>query len=378
MSNVIRLLMRLAIDGKRLIQARTGPARWLEHMLRHWAGSELPFEETRCYMPAPTECAWTTSARLRQVVVPSSMPMIYWENVTLRRAIAEDDVLFGASYSLPVGLTKRSVVSIQGIYEGPNAEPGPWWHRYRYSWVYKRSAEQADVVLANSVSTKNDLVDFYGIEPSKIRIVYQGVGAPFGWVADRDAARQHAQSILGTASRYFLFVGKLSVRRHVSELLAAFAEARRRIDGNMLLVLVGPNHVGFPLAQRLVETGLNDSVIYLPHVDQPELAALYSAATAFFLPTTHEGLSATILEAMACGTPVVTVDHAPLHEGFAENALVLEAADVSLLADAMVRVATDAALASDLSLRGRALARRFTWEDTARRTMDVLYEVACR
>lgn len=370
--------MRLAIDGKRLIQARTGPARWLEHMLRHWADSELPFEETRCYTPAPTEWAWTTSARLRQVVVPTSMPMVYWENVTLRRAIAEDDVLFGASYSLPVGLTKRSVVSIQGIYEGPHAEPGPWWHRYRYSWLYKRSAEQAEVVLANSVSTKNDLVEFYGIAPSKIRIVYQGVGHPFGWTADRELARQRAERILGTSSRYFLFVGKLSARRHVGELLSAFAEARHRLDENMALVLVGPNHVGFPLEQRLVESGVEENVIYRPHVEQPQLAALYSAATAFFLPTTHEGLSATILEAMACGAPVVTVDHAPLHEGFAESALVLEAPEVSLLADAMVRVATDAALATDLSLRGRACAQRFTWENTARRTMEVLWEVACR
>ncbi|MBA2244383.1 MAG: glycosyltransferase family 4 protein [Gemmatimonadetes bacterium] len=369
-------LVQLAIDGKRLIQARTGPARWLEHMLHHWSVMEVPFEAMRCYTPAPTENRWARPPKLSHAVLASPLPPFLWENLVLRRAASRDDILFGASYTIPLGYPKRAVVSIQGIYEGPNAEPGPWWQRYRFSAMYRSSAERAALVLANSVSTKNDLIEYYGIDPSKIRIVYQGVGAPFGWREDRKRLATDVQAITGRVDPYFLFVGKLSVRRHVPELLRAFSEALPRLPAGMRLVLVGPNHVGLPLREHIAQTGLDAHVLYIPHLEQEKLAALYSGATAFFLPTTHEGLSATILEAMACGTPVVTVEHAPLNEGFRENALVLEAPDVGLLRDAMLRVAAEAPLRDELSAKGRACAARFSWRRTAEETMAALWEAA--
>lgn len=372
--------MRLGIDGKRLVQARTGPARWLEHMLRHWGGGEMsvPFTEMRCYTPAPTENAWARPPRLSHVVLPSGLPPILWENVTLRRATSRDDVLFGASYTIPVWFSGRSLVSIQGIYEGPHAEPGPLWHRLRFSALYRASARHADLVLANSRSTRDDIVTYYGVDPKKIRIVYQGIGAPFGWREDRDEIANEAAAVLGVRAPYFVFVGNLSPRRHIPELLRAFAEARPQLHPETRLVIIGPNKIGLPLEEHIRENRLSDRVIYRTHLDQEPLAAVYGASLAFILPTTHEGLSATILEAMACGAPVLTVEHATLHEGFAESSFVLEQPDVGLMRDAIVRLGTDPSLRERLSAAGLATAAGFSWRKTSERTMEALWEVATR
>jgi glycosyltransferase involved in cell wall biosynthesis len=173
-------------------------------------------------------------------------------------------------------------------------------------------------------------------------------------------------------------VGNLSPRRHVPELLRAFAEARPRLDRETRLVIIGPNKVGIPLEEHIRSNGLADRVIYRTYLDQELLAAVYGASLAFVLPTTHEGLSATILEAMACGAPVLTVDHATLHEGFAEASLMLERPDVGLLRDAFVELGTDPARRAALSSAGLKTAEGFSWRKTAQLTMDALFEVATR
>lgn len=371
--------MRLAVDGKRLVQARTGPARWLEHMLHRWRDDATPFETITCFTPRATEHAWARPPRVRHEVIPTRLPIFYWENVALRRrALAVGDVLFGASYTIPFGYPGRSVVSIQGIYEGPHAEPVPWWHRYRYSAMYRASAHGADLVLANSRSTRDDIVEYYEVPEEKIRIVYQGVGPPFGWREDRDRLRREVEAIVGFSEPYLLMVGKLSPRRHVPELLQAFAEARDRMPDPTRLLLVGPNHVGMPLDQEVARNGLEDIVVHIPHLDQEALAAVYSGAIAFLLATTHEGLSATILEAMACGAPVLTVDHATLHEGFTAGAYVVEAPEVDLLREAMVEVAGSDELRGRLSRNGLECASAFSWDRTARSTLEACAEVARR
>ncbi|MEO7104181.1 MAG: glycosyltransferase family 1 protein [Gemmatimonadaceae bacterium] len=333
----------------------------------------------RCYTRGPTENSWQRPPLLQHVSLPSRLSPILWENSVLRRAARQDDVLFGASYTIPLKFSGRSVVGIHGIYEGPNAEPTPWWYRYRFSAMYKASAHHADMVLANSTSTRDEIVEYYGVDPAKIRVIYWGVGDPFGWRADRDAIKQDAARALGFAEPYFVFVGNLSPRRHVGELLRAFAEARPALQRGTRLVIIGPNKTDFPLDEHIRKNGLSDHVTYMTHIDQQSLAAVYGASLSFILPTTHEGLSATILEAMACGAPVLTVEHATLHEeGFAEASFVLALPEVGLLRDAIVKLATDQALRERLKDSSLACAGRLTWRQTSERTIQALWEVATR
>src|SRR5262249_41063076 len=105
-------------------------------------------------------------AAIRAAAAPRVADSLGAPRFTPRRAARRDDILFGASYAIPLRYGGRSVVSIQGIYEGQHAEPGPFWHRLRFSALYKASARRADLVLANSRSTRDDIVAHYGVDPA--------------------------------------------------------------------------------------------------------------------------------------------------------------------------------------------------------------------
>jgi glycosyltransferase involved in cell wall biosynthesis len=129
-----------------------------------------------------------------------------------------------------------------------------------------------------------------------------------------------------------------------------------------------------PLAEEIRANGLEESVTHISHIPQDRLAVLYSTTLAFVLPTTHEGLSATMLEAMACGAPVLTVDHAPLHDGLFEHVWALDAPEVGLLRDALVRLANEESKGNSLRQLGLECASRFSWSRTAKETIEACWE----
>ncbi len=367
--------MRLGIDGRRLAQRRTGVGRYLERLIWHWQRMDLPFDEVVCYVPAPlNEGVPGRSPRVRFQVLGPRLGGVLWENGPLRRAAASCDLFFGASYSLPVWCPVPGVVSNLGIYD---SQPGtfPWWHRWRYTSIYRHSARRAETVIANSRSTRDDIVRYYGVRPEKIRVVYPGIDGLFAPIPPGPGLEDGVRRITGREGPFFLMVGKLSVRRHIPELLQSLALLRRSGRPERL-VIVGPNHLGMPVQRYIREAGVEDDVTYIPHLPQEELRFLYSAATAFVLPTTHEGFSFTILEALACGAPVITVDHPALREGILDSVRVVAAPTVEALAEAMREVAESPRLARELSQKGLACSRKFSWERTAKKTMGILWATA--
>lgn len=367
--------MRLVVDGHRLAQARTGVGRYVERLLWHWSRMDLPFDEVVCVTPREVDPVDLGPGPVRLEVAGPALPGLAWENGPLRRAARRADLFFGASYGAPLWCPAPTVVSNLGIYD---SQPGtfPTWHNIRYTGVYRHSARRARLVIANSGSTRDDIARYYGVDPTGIRVVYPGVDEVFGPAEDGPELRRRVADIVGHDEPFFLMVGKLSVRRHVPELLEAFARQNGNGGPPQRLVIVGPNHLDLPLEEFIRRAGVEERTTYIPHLPQTDLRWLYAAATAFVLATTHEGFSFTILEAIACGAPVITIDHPPLREGVAQACHVLPAPEVDLLADAMAEVAASPELRADLRRRGLETAARFSWRRAAEETMAVLAEAA--
>ena len=164
-------------------------------------------------------------------------------------------------------------------------------------------------------STKHDIASSYRVPLENIRVVVPGV-------ADCFYPRQPSNKLQSLKTRlglgdvpYLLFVGKLSHRRHVPDLLRAFDLLKLKHKIPHRLSIVGPNPLGWDIAGAIAACQSHEDIRYAPHLDWDALALLYAGADLFVLPTEHEGLSFTILEAMASGTPVVTLDHAALEAG---------------------------------------------------------------
>jgi glycosyltransferase involved in cell wall biosynthesis len=365
----------LGVDAGRAVGDRTGVGRNVQHLLSSWALQAIPFERVRVFSPARLEDV-PDDPRFDFEVLPGPAGELAWQARRLRRAAAGVDVLFG-QYTLPPGWRGRSVVDNLGIYEGRFAMPG--WQARARSWHMRRSARRADVVIANSESTKQDVVRFYGVDPARIVVVWPGAARDFrpARAGEEAEIRDAVEAAFGRGDvPYFLFVGKLSARRNVPALLEAFAIVRSE-HPDFRLLIVGPNTSGVPVESLIGSLGLDGSVRHVPFLGVGELAALYRGAHAFVLPTEHEGFSHTIPEAIASGCPVVTVDHAALGDaGLRDAMLVVSEPSPRLLADALARTIDEPALRERLVRIGIETSKRLSWDETARATMDVLARVA--
>jgi glycosyltransferase involved in cell wall biosynthesis len=237
------------------------------------------------------------------------------------------------------------------------------------------SVRHAERVIAVSQRTASDAVRLLGVDPARIRVVHEAA-APSFWPRPRDGFDELARRLgfdPDPNRPYLLFVGTLEPRKNVPLLLEALALLRRRIDAQ--LVLVGARGwLDEPIFAAHARSGVGDAAHFVGSLGEDDLALLYSQAGVFVLPSLYEGFGLPVLEAMACGAPVVTSNAGPLPEVAGDAALVLRPEDPSVWAGALYDVLTDAALAAELRSRGQAWVKRFSWDRAAQATREVYRE----
>ena len=354
-------MTELAVIGRRLSEPRTGFGRYLECLLRHWGQMETAFDRIRVYVSEDPDL--TARGKVEFEVVPQFGSPLVWENWTLSSRLRQSSLIFG-TYTLPWFLAHRGVVSNLGIYES-RPDDFPLLARLRTTPFYRRAARKSIAVIANSASTRGDLIRYYGADPDKVEVVMLGADerlSPGPRHLPSDFRERHKLP----EGPFFLFVGKLSQRRNVPMLIEAFAGTQGHS-----LVIVGPDYLGLDIPSLAERHGVADRVRHLDHLPMDELVHCYRAATAFVLPTLHEGFSLTIVEAMACGTPAIVFDHASL-EGSVRDAALFAEPDPQSLTAAMDLIASDRELHADLSHRSLQAAQSYRWETTAERTMRIL------
>jgi len=246
-------------------------------------------------------------------------------------------------------------------------------YRERLARQVPDTVRRAGSVIAPSASVKVDLVEHLAVPPDKIIVASPGVDRrvfrPVGGDARAEVLMRHS-----LPTSYFLFVGTLQPRKNVVRVLTAYRALPADVRSRHALVLVGmkgwrDDEIASEIT-RLTDAG--ERVHYAGYADGADLPALYSGATAFVWPSLFEGFGMPVLEAMACGTPVITSDRSSLPEAAGGAALLVDPFDVDAIADAMRRVADDDALASSLVERGHERAARACWHDTASHVRDAL------
>lgn len=371
--------MRLGVNARRLEGQRLGVGRYIEYLLRHWETMLAPSDEVVLFVREPLREDDDLPSRFEVRVLGPRLTGMTWEQGPLAREAHGIDVLFCPSYTRPLAYGGRTVVAIHSTNEVAGGTH-PWWYRFTYTPLYRSSGRRADRVIVPSQSTLDDIRSYYGLDARKLDVVPQGVDDSFTRIEDEAVLRATRERWLGRDRPFVCFVGKLSQRRNIPLLMRAFAHARRRSDLPHALLLFGPNYLGLPLDELARELDIVDAFVQTDGrvTSHDELAAVYSAADLYVSASSYEGFSITLVEALACGTPVVTVDHSALREIAGDAALLVERPEAPLLGEAIHSVLTSPELRANLSRRGLERAKSFRWEDTARRTLDVLQEVAAR
>lgn len=369
---------RIAFNGQRLEGQRLGVGRYVEYLLRHWAGMLEPDEEISLFVRRPlADDLGELHPHLRPVLLESRLDGIPWENLRLRGPARRHDVLFCPAYTGPVAYRGPLVVATHSVNE---IVPGLESLRYEHTYarLHRHCARAADRVIVPAEVTRDAVVERYGVPVERIAVIPQGADGTFRPITDPDVLGEVRRRFFGVDRPYLLFVGKCSTRRNIPMLVRAFAELRASRGIPHGLLLFGPNHMGLPLEELCRELGVTDDVVQTDgRVERhSDLVPIYAAADVFVHPSEFEGWSMTTVEAMACGTPVVAADRGGLGEVARGHALMVADPSVSALVDAIGRVLDDEALRSDLTARALARASELSWSSIAGQTLAVVREVA--
>ena len=257
---------------------------------------------------------------------------------------APPDVLFVPSHVLPVVHPRRSVVTIHdlGYHWFPEAHTAA--NRRQLDLSTRFNAATAAHVLANSQATKDDLCHVYGTDPDKVTVVHLGRDESLQPVSDpqrlRDVRTKLGIDRDGQPRPYLLYVGTLQPRKNLVRLIDAFATVLDLVPG-LVLVLAGQRGwLAEPIYRRVDELGLAGRVLFPGFVDDADLPALLSGALAFVFPSLYEGFGIPVLEAQACGAPVLASNTSSLPEVAGDGALLVDPLDTAAIAAGLARLLT--------------------------------------
>lgn len=282
------------------------------------------------------------------------------------------DLFHATHYILPPLWKSRAVVTIHDIIHllYPQFLPNRAAHVYARLMI-RRALNRADRIITVSYNSKRDLIDYFGIPASRMEVIYNGVSSRFRPDVPEEERRRVAKKY-GFPTPYLLFLGGQKPHKNVQNVIRAFAQARRKCPLPHALVLAGP----LPKSTERVEALL--SALDLPgHVFRPgivaeeDLPGLYAGADAFLYPTLYEGFGLPVVEAMACGTPVLTSSTSALQEIAGGYAYLVNPMDVDAIARGIVALSTDQKVRADLAELGKKRALDFSWDKAAERTLEV-------
>jgi len=268
-----------------------------------------------------------------------------------------------ATYIAPYRSTCPVVVSVHDVSFKRYPEYFSWRDRALFSLLLPSSLRRASAILTLSSHSRDEIRHFYPRLRTAVHIV---PGAPSGSFRPLStAATEPALQRHGVRRPFFLAVGSVQPRKNLTRLIEAFALLRRR-HPDMQLVIVGPGGFRASSLQRVIDDGgLSGSIRLVGYVPEDDLVALYNAAVGLVYPSVYEGFGLPVIEAMACGRPVIAANTSSLPEVAGDAAILVDPFSVSALHTAMEQLVTDRDVAEELAARGLARARQFSWKGTA-------------
>ena len=229
-----------------------------------------------------------------------------------------------------------------------------------FKYFLKPLLKKADKIISVSEATKKDLVGKLNIEERKIKVIHLGVSEKFKPTEDISVLKKY-----GINKNYIFFLGTIEPRKNVQRLI----EAYNKLECEDKLVIAGGKGWGEEV------TSNNENIVFTSYVDEKDLPALYSHATLFVYPSLYEGFGLPVLEAMACGTPVITSNISSLQEVSGNAAVLCDPMNVEDIKDKIRLVLDDNQLQESLRVKGLERATKFNWEKCARETEKVYEEL---
>lgn len=370
-------MTKIGIDAHSIGSHQSGCETYITNLLEGLATADSPYEFVPFFTHAEEAASWRQKhENLHVVLLRMSQPLIrtYISIPWSARRLGID--ILHTQFVGPLALSSKMVVTVHDI----AYEHYPEFFTKRQVLQFKSTIPQtirrAKKVLTISEYSKRDIIETYGIPEEKVVVTYDGVSEEFKPLNNVGKKNKTTQKY-GLDVPYFLAVGELQPRKNLNRLVMAYERLRNaRPEIKHKLVIAGKKAwKSDPVMDLVARSRWLEDIIFTGYVPADDLPALYASATAFVYPSIFEGFGLPPLEAMACGTPVITSNRTALPEVVGEAGIMVEPLNVDEIAAAMASLALEPGMAKQLGIAGIKRASRFRWTDCVAKTLNVYDEV---
>ena len=299
-----------------------------------------------------------------------------WENLVLPIIFKKHNIniFHSLTFHMPVlriGNIKQ-VVTIHDLVVFKMPEIYPKYYTIYWRFIIKRSLKRSSKIIAISEATKQDIIDLFNIKEDKIHVIYHGIDLKKFRPKEETNGVRTILKKYGLKRPYIMALGLSDLRKNGERILKSYSKIIKDKTKDVSLAICGilrkKNRVLF---DQIKEHGLSDRVVMTGFVEDEDLPILYRAADLFVFPSLYEGFGFPIIEAMACGTPVITSNVSSMPEVAGDAALLVDPYDVDAIAKAIHRVLTDNSLRETLVKEGLERVKQFSWQKCAEETIKV-------
>ena len=364
--------MKIGYDAKRAFHNFTGLGNYsrtlIETLTTHFPENEYHlFTPKLNDLPRVTKVTTHPAVKVHQPDGFQKKLSSLWRSYTIKNEIQKSgiQIFHGLSHELPFSMPPNvhSVVTIHDLIHERYPSFYPFIDRKIYSFKFKKACQQADIVVAISEQTKQDIIDFYKIEPSKIQVIYQSCDLIFY----KNRLSKNKDEIVkkyNLPPQFMLYVGTVNERKN----LLGLAKSLKSLDNqdDMNLVVIGDGGSYFQTVKKYVlENGLQKRVCFIPKIEFTDLSTIYELAHVFVLPSFFEGFGIPIIEALWSKTPVISSINSCFEEAGGPDSIYINPHDIEALAAAINRVWHDESLRKLMILRGSEYVKKFSDEGIA-------------
>ena len=368
--------MQIAIDAHQIGGRKAGAETYVYNLVKYLARLEPNGDKFSIYLNSRRGVeGMESNPNMEDRRIPSSItPFRYGFFYPLQSWRKRFDI-FHAQFSVPPLLRSRSVLTVHDL----SFERFPqFFHRgvlTQMKLLMPWSCRRADHIITVSESSKRDLVEIYGLDPQRITVTYEGPGENCKPM-ETGQAKDRLREAYGIDGPFILYVGNLEPRKNLSRLLEAFAQLKRKDRIAHKLVIVGQKAWLYDEIFETVRTNsLEQQVILTGYVPSADLPVFYNAASLMIYPSLFEGFGLPVIEAMACGTPVITSYGSSLEEIASGAAVLIDPYSISSIAAAIEKVANSSDIQRDLRKAGLVRAAGFSFRKMAEQTRAVYHRL---
>jgi glycosyltransferase involved in cell wall biosynthesis len=392
--------LKIAVDGRTIIRGKSGVGTYVERTMR----ALLQIDQKNEYFLFLVEPLDSLEApNLTKILIEGYQKAIrnrYWDNVLLSRFAADNsiDIIFGAAYALPLlprwehGVRHFPMPSRWRVLFNPGRRikyvagvldligfirPETFTPKMRmWQHIFVSNAVRiADAIITISESTKRDILKFFPFDADRIYVT--PLSADENYKPDHDEETlKRVRAKYKLPPQFVLYVGTIEPRKNVAGIARAYSMMPAKLREEYPLVLAGSRGwYADTIFEEINSLNISGGIREIGFVDAEDLPALMSLAKLFVFPSHYEGFGYPPLEAMASGVPVITSNTSSLPEVIGDAGIMVEPNDFETLSSEMRKVLTDPKLHADLRVRGLARANEFTWQRTAKRTLEVFQRV---